>query len=68
MAVVAWRAPGPLRWVRAGNPGLDAALVGVLVAGVLGFAVNDSGIAVPWVMLGVANTSVVYLVAAARAP
>ncbi len=54
-----WRAPGRLRADRRAVP---EALVGLLVVRLLGFALNDSGIAVPGVMLGVINASLVYLV------
>ncbi len=54
-----WRAPGRLAAIRSFIP---AALVGFAIAAFLGFALNDSGIAVPGVMLGVANSALVYLV------
>ncbi|MDQ2678228.1 MAG: hypothetical protein M3Y51_05745, partial [Actinomycetota bacterium] len=38
-----------------------AALAGLLTAMVLGFALNDSGISVPGMMIGVANASLVHL-------
>ena len=53
-----WRAPGKLRLVRDTIP---ECLGGLAVVGFLGFALNDSGIAVPGVMLGVVNASLVYL-------
>jgi hypothetical protein len=53
-----WQAPGHLRAVRDTIP---ASLRGLVVVGLLGFALNDSGIAVPGVMLGVVNASLVYL-------
>ena len=53
-----WRAPGNLRAIR--NT-IDESLPGLAVVGFLGFAFNDSGIAVPGVMLGVVNASLVYL-------
>jgi hypothetical protein len=40
---------------------LRPALVGLLVAAVLGMALNDSGIAVPAMMLGVLNPVLVRL-------
>lgn len=58
-----WRAPGQVRLVRDTIP---EALGGLAVVGFLGFALNDSGIAVPGVMLGVVNASLVYLTV--RAP
>lgn len=56
-----WRRPGLLRELEARVPGLRAGLVGALVAGVLGFALNDSGVAVPAMMLGVVLPWVTYL-------
>ena len=53
-----WRAPGHLREIR--NT-IDESLPGLAIVGFLGFALNDSGIAVPGVMLGVVNASLVYL-------
>ena len=53
-----WRAPGHVRSVR---ETIKESLPGLLVVGFLGFAFNDSGIAVPGVMLGVVNASLVYL-------
>jgi hypothetical protein len=56
-----WRAPGALDRVSDEVPTERAALAGLLVVMFLGFALNDSGIAVPGVMLGVLNASLVYL-------
>jgi hypothetical protein len=56
-----WRAPGALDRVSEQVPTERAALAGLLVVMFLGFALNDSGIAVPGVMLGVLNASLVYL-------
>jgi hypothetical protein len=53
-----WRAPGLVRSIR--NT-ISESLAGLVVVGTLGFALNDSGIAVPGVMLGVVNASLVYL-------
>ncbi len=53
-----WRAPGLVRSIR--NT-IQESLAGLAVVGFLGFALNDSGIAVPGVMLGVVNASLVYL-------
>ena len=53
-------APGRLRRLR-DEPALRTALPGLGVAGVLGFALNDSGIAVPGMMLGVVGASLAYL-------
>jgi hypothetical protein len=40
---------------------IRAALAGLIVAGILGFAVNDSGVAVPALLLGQAVPLVVLL-------
>lgn len=53
-----WRAPGKVRAIR---DTLPESLGGLAVVGFLGFALNDSGIAVPGIMLGVVNASLVYL-------
>ena len=53
-----WRAPGAVRAIRSAIP---ESLAGLLVVGFLGFALNDSGIAVPGVMIGVVNAALVYL-------
>ena len=53
-----WRAPGQVRSIR---DTIRESLAGLAVVGFLGFALNDSGIAVPGVMLGVVNASLVYL-------
>lgn len=57
-----WRAPGRLQRLQEVIPQERAARVGFVIAAVLGFALNDSGIAVPGLMLGVMNASLVYLV------
>jgi hypothetical protein len=57
-AYLLWRAPGAARAIRSAIP---EALGGLLVVGVLGFALNDSGIAVPGVMIGVINAALVHL-------
>jgi hypothetical protein len=51
---LAWRPSGTLRELQARVPGLRATLLAGLVAGAIGFALNDSGIAVPAMMLAVA--------------
>jgi hypothetical protein len=53
-----WRAPGHVHSIR---ENIRESLAGLAVVGFLGFALNDSGIAVPGVMLGVINASLVYL-------
>jgi hypothetical protein len=57
-----WRAPGRLQQLQRVLPQERAARAGFVVAAVLGFALNDSGVAVPGLMLGVMNASLVYLV------
>jgi hypothetical protein len=62
MAFLLWRRPGSLAAVEERVPGLRAGLVGSLVAGVVGFALNDSGIAVPAMMLAVVLPYVAFLI------
>jgi hypothetical protein len=57
-----WRAPGRLQRLQEVIPQERASRVGFVIAATLGFALNDSGIAVPGLMLGVMNASLVYLV------
>ena len=61
LAWLAWGKSPRLEMLRARAPELQPAFVGVLVAAALGFALNDSGIAVPAMMLGVLNPVLVYL-------
>jgi hypothetical protein len=61
LAWLAWGSSARLEVLRTRAPELRPAFVGVLVAAVLGFALNDSGIAVPAMMLGVLNPVLVYL-------
>lgn len=63
VAYLMYRSPSALGAIQCRLPELRFALAGVLVAGVLGFALNDSGIAVPGMMLGVLNPVLVYLAA-----
>lgn len=56
-----WKAPGRLHRIQELIPQERASLYGFTVVAVLGFALNDSGIAIPGVMLGVLNASLVYL-------
>lgn len=62
VVLVAWRAPGRLRDLARAFPAVRQILPGVVLAMVLGYAVNDSGIAVPGMMLAVSVPAVVYLV------
>lgn len=59
--IVIWRAPGRLRSVRERIPELRIAFVGLVVAGSLGYALNDSGVAVPGMMLAVLTPAMGYL-------
>jgi hypothetical protein len=61
LAWLAWGSSARLELLRTLAPELRPALVGVMVAAALGFALNDSGIAVPAMMLGVLNPVLVYL-------
>jgi hypothetical protein len=53
IAYLIYRAPGRMRGLHERIPQLSAALVGLLIVTVLGTALNDSGIAIAGVMLGV---------------
>ena len=59
---ILWRSPGRLRRLAELLPEWRAIIAGFSVAAVLGFALNDSGIAVPGVMLGLLIAALVYLV------
>ena len=61
VALMFWWAPWRLRRIERRIPEERAALAGLLTAMVLGFALNDSGISVPGMMIGVANASLVHL-------
>ena len=56
-----YRPPWPLRRAVDELPTLHAAFVGLSVAATLGFALNDSGIAVPGMMLAIIVPAAVYL-------
>ncbi len=58
---LALRPPGLLQAIQRKVPGLRACLLGGLLAGLLGFAVNDSGVAVPAMMLAVLLPYLTYL-------
>jgi hypothetical protein len=62
LAFLVWRPQGFLRSVLERVPGLRACLVGAVVAGVLGFSLNDSGVAVPAMMLAVLLPYLTFLV------
>lgn len=57
VAFLFWWAPWRLASIRERIPQQQAALAGLITAMVLGFALNDSGISVPGMMLGVVNAS-----------
>lgn len=61
--VIAWRAPGRFGDLVRRLPVLRAIAPGLAVGLVLGYALNDSGIAVPGMMLAMAVPAVVYLFA-----
>lgn len=48
-----YRAPGRMQGIYERIPTLSASLIGLAIVAGLGFALNDSGIAIPGVMLGV---------------
>lgn len=60
-AYLLWRRGPVVRTIEARVPTFGVALGGLLVAGVLGFALNDSGVAVPGMILGVLNPVMVHL-------
>lgn len=66
LAFLTWRPQGFLRVLMGQVPGLRAALVATLVAGSLGFALNDSGVAVPAMMLAVVLPHITWLVVRTR--
>jgi hypothetical protein len=53
LAFLALRRHGFLYQLQRRVPGVHACLVGALVVGVLGFALNDSGVAIPAMMFGI---------------
>jgi hypothetical protein len=61
VAFLFWWAPWRLRTIRERIPQEPAAVAGLITAMLLGFALNDSGISVPGMMLGVANASLINL-------
>lgn len=68
LAFLVWRPQGFLRGVIERFPGARAGLIGSLVGGVLGFALNDSGVAIPAMMLGVLLPYLAWLVARTSPP
>jgi hypothetical protein len=62
LAVYAWRrAPQRFAAMQARLPALRACVIGIAAAAVLGYALNDSGIAVPGLMLSVLMLAMVFL-------
>jgi hypothetical protein len=61
IAYLVYRAPGRLRGIRDRIPPLTAALVGFALVAFLGFALNDSGIAIPGVMLGILTPVIIVI-------
>jgi hypothetical protein len=61
VAFLFWWAPWRLRTISNRVPQERAAVGGLITAMVLGFALNDSGISVPGMMLGVVNASLINL-------
>lgn len=68
LAFLSVRRTGFLRRLQDGVPGVRAALAGCLVAGFLGFAVNDSGVAVPAMMFGIVLPWITVSVLASEGP
>lgn len=61
IAYLFWRRPRFIQVVESRVPTFGIVLGGLLVVGVLGFALNDSGIAVPGMVLGVLNPVLVHM-------
>ena len=61
IAYLFWKSPWRLRTIAERIPQERAAVAGLITAMVLGFALNDSGIAVPGIMLGVISASLIHL-------
>jgi len=61
IAYLFWRRPRFIQVVEERVPTFGIVLGGLLVVGVLGFALNDSGIAVPGMVLGVLNPVLVHM-------
>jgi hypothetical protein len=68
LAFLSVRRTGFLRRLQDGVPGVRAALAGCLVAAFLGFALNDSGVAVPAMMFGIVLPWITVSVLAAEGP
>ncbi len=61
IAYLFWKSPWRLHTIAERIPQERAAVAGLITAMVLGFALNDSGIAVPGIMLGVVSASLIHL-------
>jgi len=68
LVFLVWRPRGFLQALQRRVPGLRAGLVGAVVAGVLGFSLNDSGVAVPAMMFAVLLPYLAYLLVAPSSP
>jgi hypothetical protein len=69
LAFLALRRTGYLHRLQRRVPGVRACLLGALVVGTLGFALNDSGVAVPAMMFGIVLPWVTWLLLSTeRAP
>jgi hypothetical protein len=68
LAFLIWRPPRFLRTLFQRVPGMRACVVGVLATGVIGGVVNDSGIAIPAVMLTLLLPHVAYVVVRTHDP
>jgi hypothetical protein len=64
LAFLALRRTGYLHRLQRRVPGVRACLLGALVVGTLGFALNDSGVAVPAMMFGIVLPWVIWLLLA----
>lgn len=60
-AYLLWRRPRLVSVIEHRIPSISIGLAGLMITGALGFALNDSGIAVPGMVLGVLNPVLVHL-------
>lgn len=66
LAFLTWRPPQFLRNLFVHVPGMRACVIGVLATGVIGGVVNDSGIAIPAIMLTLLLPHVAYVIVEAH--
>ena len=66
LAFLVWRPPRFLRGLFAAAPSVRACVIGVLATGAIGGIVNDSGIAIPAIMLTLLVPYVAYVIVEAR--